>query len=79
MIWKTNNGLGQEVVWYSEDEYNTLLDEYNTLLISLFVIQELLELYNNGKHIDRVLNRIDEGEKWKLSKKLKKNLKYTNK
>ena len=26
MIWKTTNALGQEVVWYSEDEYNTLLN-----------------------------------------------------
>ena len=53
MIWKTTNALGQDVTWYSEDEYNTLL-------ISLFVIQELLELYNNGTNIDKVLNRIDE-------------------
>ena len=52
MIWKTNNGLGQEVVWYSEDEYNTLL-------IALFVMQELLEFYNDT-HIDRDLNIIDE-------------------
>lgn len=55
MIWKTNNGLGQEVVWYSEDEYNTLL-------IALFVMQELLEYYNDT-HIDRSLNKIDEEEK----------------
>ena len=54
MIWKTNNGLGQEVVWYSEDEYNTLL-------IALFVMQELLEFYNDT-HIDRSLNKIDEDE-----------------
>ena len=54
MIWKTNNGLGQEVVWYSEDEYNTLL-------IALFVMQELLEFYNDT-HIDRSLNIIDEDE-----------------
>ena len=40
MIWKTTNALGQEVTWYSEDEYNTLL-------ISLFVMQELLELCDN--------------------------------
>ena len=53
MIWKTNNGLGQEVVWYSENEYNTLL-------IALFVMQELLELYDNGTNIDRSLNKIDE-------------------
>ena len=54
MIWKTTNALGQEVVWYSEDEYNTLL-------ISLFVMQELLEFYNDT-HIDRSLNKIDEEE-----------------
>ena len=54
MIWKTNNGIGQEVVWYSEDEYNTLL-------IALFVMQELLEFYNDT-HIDRSLNIIDEDE-----------------
>ena len=54
MIWKTNNVLGQEVVWYSEDEYNTLL-------IALFVMQELLELYNDT-HIDRSLNKIYEEE-----------------
>ena len=53
MIWETTNALGQDVTWYSEDEYNTLL-------ISLFVMQELLELCDNDTHIDRVLNRIDE-------------------
>lgn len=53
MIWKTTNGLNQEVVWYSEDEYNTLLN-------ALFDIQELLELCNNDTHIDRALNRIYE-------------------
>ena len=54
MIWKTINGLGQEVVWYSEDEYNTLL-------IALFVMQELLDFYNDT-HIDRSSNKINEEE-----------------
>ena len=54
MIWKTTNALGQETTWYSEDEYNTLL-------IALFVMQELLEFYNDT-HIDRDLNIIDEDE-----------------
>lgn len=27
MIWKTTNGLGQEVTWYSEDEYNRLKEK----------------------------------------------------
>ena len=54
MIWKTNNALGQDVTWYSEDEYNTLL-------IALFVMQELLEFYNDT-HIDRSLNKINEEE-----------------
>lgn len=27
MIWKTTNGLGQELVWYSEDEYNKLKEK----------------------------------------------------
>ena len=53
MIWKTTNGLGQEVTWYSEDEYNTLLK-------ALFDIQELLELCDNDTDIDRALERIDE-------------------
>ena len=52
MIWKTTNALGQETTWYSEDEYNTLL-------IALFVMQELLEFYNDT-HIDRSLNKINE-------------------
>ena len=52
MIWKTTNALGQEMTWYSEDEYNTLL-------IALFVIQELLEFYNDT-HIDSDLNIINE-------------------
>ena len=55
MIWKTTNGLGQDVTWYSEDEYNTLL-------IALFVMQELLEFYDNDTHIYRSLNKIDEEE-----------------
>ena len=53
MIWKTTNALGQEVAWYSEDEYNTLL-------IALFDMQELLELCDNDTHIDRALKIIDE-------------------
>ena len=53
MIWKTTNALGQKVAWYSEDEYNTLL-------IALFVMQELLELRDNGAHIDSDLNIINE-------------------
>ena len=52
MIWKTTNALGQEVAWYSEDEYNTLLK-------ALFDIQELLELCDNDTHIDRALKIID--------------------
>ena len=28
MIWKTTNGLGQEVTWYSEDE----IKKYKTML-----------------------------------------------
>ena len=53
MIWKTTNALGQEVAWYSEDEYNTLLN-------ALFDIKELLELCDNNVHIDRALKIIDE-------------------
>ena len=53
MIWKTTNALGQEVAWYSEDEYNTLL-------IALFDIQKLLELCDNDTHIDRALKIIEE-------------------
>ena len=55
MIWKTTNRLGQDVTWYSEDEYNTLLN-------ALFDIKKLLELCDNNTHIDRALNRIDEVE-----------------
>ena len=53
MIWKTTNALGQEVAWYSEDEYNTLLN-------SLLDIQELLELCDNDTHIDKALKIIEE-------------------
>ena len=55
MIWKTTNSLGKETTWYSGDEYNTLL-------IVLFVMQELLGLYDNGAHIDSDLNIIYEEE-----------------
>ena len=53
MTWKTTNRLGQDVTWYSEDEYNTLLK-------ALFDIQELLELCDNNTHIDKALKIIDE-------------------
>lgn len=53
MIWKTTNRLGQDVTWYSEDEYNILLN-------ALFDIKELLELCDNNTHIDKALERIDE-------------------
>ena len=52
MIWKTTNALGQEMTWYSEDEYKTLLK-------ALFDIQELLELCDNDTHIDRAMKIID--------------------
>ena len=52
MVWKTTNGLGQDVTWYSGDEYNTLLK-------ALFDIKELLELCDNDTHIDRALKIID--------------------
>ena len=53
MIWKTTNRLGQDVTWYSENEYNTLLN-------ALFDIKKLLELCDNNTHIDRALKIIDE-------------------
>ena len=53
MIWKTTNRLGQDVTWYSEDEYNKLLK-------ALFDIQELLELCDNDTHIDKALKIIEE-------------------
>lgn len=54
MIWKTTNGLGQEVTWYSEDEvkkYKTMLkvcqkqflnavEEYNKLKESIKEIKK---------------------------------------
>ena len=52
MIWKTTNRLGQDITWYSEDEYNTLLN-------ALFDIKELLELCDNNTHIDKALKIID--------------------
>lgn len=61
MIWKTTNGLGQEVVWYSEDEYLSLL-------FALDNAKELLKLHikENGSdtHIDRALAEINEGLEW---------------
>ena len=58
MIWKTTNGLGQEVTWYSEDEYYSLWNVLDD-------VKELLELnqhcYGSFTHIERALNRIDEG------------------
>ena len=57
MIWKTTNGLGQEVTWYSEAEYHSLWN-------ALDDVKELLELhqhcYGSFTHIERALNRIDE-------------------
>ena len=57
MIWKTTNGINQEVTWYSEDEYHSLWN-------ALYDVKELLELHENYygsfTHIERALNRIDE-------------------
>ena len=57
MIWKTTNALGQEVTWYSEDEYFELWNVLDD-------VKELLELhqhcYGSFTHIERALNRIDE-------------------
>ena len=57
MIWKTTNGLGQEVTWYSEAEYHILWN-------ALDDVKELLEIhehcYGSFTHIERALNRIDE-------------------
>jgi len=43
MIWKTTNGLGQEVMWYSEDEVKHLNDLLNQALKELEELQEGLE------------------------------------
>jgi hypothetical protein len=43
MIWKTTNGLGQEVTWYSEDEIKRLNDLLNQALKELEELQEGLE------------------------------------
>jgi hypothetical protein len=40
MIWKTTNGLGQEVTWYSEDEVKHLNDLLNQALKELEELQE---------------------------------------
>lgn len=57
MIWKTINALGQEVTWYNEAEYHSLLNVLDD-------VKELLELhqhyYGSFTNIERALNRIDE-------------------
>lgn len=30
MIWKTNNGLGQEVTWYDKEEIDRILDRISS-------------------------------------------------
>ena len=56
MIWKTTKGLNQEVTWYSESKYVTLL-------YVLDDVKELLELhqhcYGSFTHIERALARIE--------------------
>ena len=57
MIWKTTNALGQEVTWYSEEEYHSLwnvLDDVKELL------EEHQHCYGSFTHIERALNRINE-------------------
>lgn len=59
MIWKTTNALGQEVTWYSEDEYHSLWSVLDD-------VSAILKLHQHGygslTHIERALNRIDEVE-----------------
>ena len=58
MIWKTTNGLGQEVTWYSEGEYRRLwhaLDDAKDLL------EEYLKWYGANNEVERALIKIEEG------------------
>ena len=45
MIWKTTNGLGQEVTWYSEDE----VERYKNLLYQALKMIDELEGLKNGQ------------------------------
>ena len=58
MIWKTTNALGQEVTWYSEDEYFELwktLDDVKDLL------EQYLKWYGCNNEVERALAKINEG------------------
>lgn len=59
MIWKTTNALGQEVTWYSEDEYHRLWNVLDDVRALLKLHQHY---YGSFTHIERALNRIDEVE-----------------
>lgn len=59
MIWKTTNGLGQEVVWYSEDEYNKINKCLKDIEEFCIVYSDNPDCYQTVyKHI---LRMIDEG------------------
>ena len=49
MIWKTTNGLGQEVTWYSEDEIMRDLDykQYNAVVEQNKRFQQEIKHYRN--------------------------------
>lgn len=64
MIWKTTNGLGQEVTWYSEDEVKKIKDtlqkaidpdtkEHERIIHTCRTyvrLEELLEVKNGQMH-----------------------------
>lgn len=38
MIWKTINGLGKEVVWYSKEHINKILENIKNDLLELIIL-----------------------------------------
>lgn len=51
MIWKTTNGLGEEVVWYSEDELKQIKN----------CCQETYFKTNEAKQLSKMILQIIEG------------------
>lgn len=64
MIWKTTNGLNQEVTWYSEDEYKKLeeiLTDIKDIAIDGYYFYGDIDEKEEREWFEEILQKIKEG------------------
>ena len=63
MIWKTTNGLGQEVTWYSIEEIEQMDKKHTKFITALADLYKVIFKSESTKEVDFLLEALhDQGE-----------------